>query len=48
VLDCRTTLDNLVAGMKSKFSGIQTRDISSGGAELVNTGVGMMRSFGGS
>ena len=48
LLDLQTTLDNLVEGMKSGFSGTRIRDISSGGAELVKTGVGVMRSFGGS
>jgi hypothetical protein len=48
LLDRRTTLDNLVVGMKLGCFGIRTQDISSGGAELVKNRIGVMRSFGGS
>ena len=48
LLDLRTTLDNLVGGMKSGCYGTRIRDISNGGVELVNNRVGVMRSFGGS
>ena len=47
LLDRRTTLDNLVGGIKSENSGILIPDISSGGAELVKSRVGVMRSLGG-
>ena len=48
LLDRRTTLANLVRGMKSGWSAIRTRDISSGKSELVKNRVDVMRSFGGS
>ena len=45
LLDRRTTLDNLVGGMKSWSFGIWFPDLSSGGAELVKSRVRVMRSF---
>ena len=48
LLDRRTTLDNLVGGMKSGNSGTRIQDICSGRAELVKNRVGVIRSFGGS
>ena len=48
LLDRRTTLDNLFGGMKFENTRRRIPYISSGGAELVKSRVGVMRSFGGS
>ena len=48
LLDFRTSLDNLVGGMKSRCSGTRIWDIFNGGAELVKSRIGVIRFFGGS